>query len=83
MATGDDNVNLVILLTARQIVKNVRIVCCIHNNKNIEKARNAGADSVVSPTFIGGLRMASEMVSPYRRHLFGYLLRDKQKKPTY
>jgi len=79
VATGDDNVNLVIVLTARQIVPNIRIVCCIHNVKNIDKARNAGASSVVSPTFIGGLRMASEMVRPTVVTFLDIMLRDKQK----
>jgi len=79
VATGDDNVNLVIVLTARQLSKSIRIVCCIHNSKNIDKARNAGADSVVSPTFIGGLRMASEMVRPTVVTFLDIMLRDKQK----
>lgn len=79
VATGDDNINLVIVLTARQITKNIRIVCCIHNSKNMDKARNAGADSVVSPTFIGGLRMASEMVRPTVVTFLDIMLRDKEK----
>jgi voltage-gated potassium channel len=79
VATGDDNINLVIVLTARQIAKNIRIVCCIHNSNNMDKARNAGANSVVSPTFIGGLRMASEMVRPTVVTFLDIMLRDKQK----
>ena len=79
VATGDDNVNLVIVLTARQISKEIRIVCCMQNNKNIEKAKNAGANSAVSPTFIGGLRMASEMVRPTVVTFLDIMLRDKQK----
>ncbi len=79
VATGDDNVNLVIVLTARQLAPNIRIVCCIHNAKNMDKARNAGANSVVSPTFIGGLRMASEMVRPTVVTFLDIMLRDKQK----
>jgi voltage-gated potassium channel len=79
VATGDDNVNLVIVLTARQLAPDIRIVCCIHNAKNMDKARNAGANSVVSPTFIGGMRMASEMVRPTVVTFLDIMLRDKQK----
>ncbi|MBI5212434.1 MAG: potassium transporter TrkA, partial [Nitrospirae bacterium] len=38
-----------------------------------------GADAVVSPTFIGGLRMASEMVRPAVVSFLDTMLRDKQK----
>jgi voltage-gated potassium channel len=63
-ATGDDNQNLIISLTAKQLNPHVKVVACCNDLKNCEKTRKAGADGVVSPSFIGGLRMASEMVRP-------------------
>ena len=62
--TGDDNQNLVISLTARQINPAVRIVAQCNEMKNMEKMKKAGADSVVSPGYISGMRMASEMIRP-------------------
>jgi voltage-gated potassium channel len=62
--TGDDNRNLVVSLTARQLNHGVRVVAGCAEVRNTEKIRKAGADAVVSPTYIGGLRMASEMIRP-------------------
>jgi voltage-gated potassium channel len=76
---GDDNQNLVISLTARQLNPSLRIVARCHELKNIEKMKKAGADSVVSPVFIGGLRMASEMVRPAVVSFLDIMLRDKEK----
>lgn len=62
--TMDDNLNLVITLTAKQLNPAIRIVAGCQDVRNTAKMKMAGADSVVSPTFIGGLRMASEMIRP-------------------
>ena len=62
--TGDDNQNLVIALTARQLNPGVRVVAQCNETKNMEKIKKAGADAVVSPGYISGMRMASEMVRP-------------------
>jgi len=62
--TGDDNQNLVICLTARQLNPEVRVVAQCNETKNMDKIRKAGADAVVSPGYISGMRMASEMVRP-------------------
>lgn len=77
--TGDDNENLVISLTAKQLNPNIRVVSRCHDTKNIGKMKKAGADSVVSPTFIGGLRMASEMIRPAVVSFLDIMLRDKEK----
>jgi len=62
--TADDNQNLVVCLTAKQINHKVRVVVSCQELRNADKMRKAGADAVVSPTYIGGLRMASEMIRP-------------------
>jgi voltage-gated potassium channel len=62
--TGDDNQNLVISLTAKYLNPNVRIVARCNEIKNDDRMRKAGADAVVSPSLIGGLRMASELIRP-------------------
>ncbi|MBF0472341.1 MAG: potassium channel protein [Nitrospirae bacterium] len=62
--TGDDNHNLVICLSAKQLNPKIRVVVRCRQIKNMDKMRKVGADSIVSPQFIGGLRMASEMIRP-------------------
>ena len=63
--TGDDSRNLMIIITAKQINPQVRVVARAQEMRNIEKMRKAGADEVVSPGFTGGMRMASAMVRPH------------------
>jgi voltage-gated potassium channel len=77
--TGDDNQNLVISLTAKQLNPDIRVVARCWDLKNIEKMKKAGADAVVSPTFIGGLRMASEMVRSTVVSFLDTMLRDREK----
>jgi voltage-gated potassium channel len=75
--TGDDNQNLVITLTARQLNPVVRVVAQCNETKNMEKIRKAGADAVVSPGYISGMRMASEMVRPTVVTFLDKMLRGK------
>jgi voltage-gated potassium channel len=77
--TGDDNQNLVVSLTAKQLNPNLRVVARCNEIRNSEKMKKAGADAVVSPTSIGGLRMASEMVRPTVVSFLDTMLRDKEK----
>jgi len=77
--TGDDNRNLVITITAKQLNPHVRVVTRCDDTKNSEKMKKAGADAVVSPSFIGGLRMASEMTRPTAVSFLDMMLRDKEK----
>jgi voltage-gated potassium channel len=76
---GDDNQTLVISLTAKHLNPHVRVVAKCIDTKNIEKLSKAGADAVVSPTYIGGLRMASEMIRPTVVSFLDIMLRDKEK----
>ncbi len=77
--TGDDNQNLVICVTAKQLNPNIRVVAECNEMRNGEKMKKAGADSVVSPNLIGGLRMASEMIRPTVVSFLDIMLRDKEK----
>ncbi len=63
--TGDDNKNLVISLTAKQLNPAARVVARCHEVRNIPKIRKAGADVIVSPDFTGGLRIVSAMLRPH------------------
>ncbi|MCA1932951.1 MAG: potassium channel protein [Calditerrivibrio sp.] len=75
----DDKSNIVITITARQANNNLRIVTQCRDIKNVDKIKKAGADSVISPTFIGSLRMTSEMVRPTVVTFLDMMLRDKEK----
>ena len=77
--TGDDNENLVITLTAKQINPELRVVARCREIENSEKLKKAGADAVVSPALIGGLRMASEMIRPTVVTFLDAMLRDREK----
>lgn len=77
--TGDDNYNLVITFTAKQLNPNLRIISKIRDIKNGDKIKKAGADSVISPYNVGGLRIVSEMVRPTVVSFLDTMLRDKEK----
>jgi len=76
---GDDNQNLVVSLTAKQLNPKLRVVARCNDMRNGEKMKKAGADAVVSPCAIGGLRMASEMVRPTVVSFLDIMLRDREK----
>ena len=59
-----DEANLFLLLTAKNLNHDLRIVTKVVNDGARAKLLRAGADAVVAPNFIGGLRMASEMLRP-------------------
>jgi len=56
--------NLLLILTAKGINPALKIIAKAEEDESEHKMRKAGADGVVLPEFIGGLRMASEMVRP-------------------
>ncbi len=69
-ALPHDKENLVITVLAHQRFPKVRIVARSAEQKFSERMLRAGASSTVSPSRIGGLRMASEIIRP---HVVGFL----------
>lgn len=63
-ALPTDKENLYITMSARMLNPTMRIVSKFVDVGIEPKLRKAGANSVVSPTLIGGLRIASEMIRP-------------------
>ena len=63
-ALTDDRDNLFVVVTARSLTESLRIVSKAVDNDNILKLERGGADVVVAPALIGGVRMASVMVRP-------------------
>jgi voltage-gated potassium channel len=77
--SGDDNLNLVISLTAKQLNPQIRVVSECQEVSNGGKMKKVGVDSIVSPSYIGGLRMASEMIRPTVVSFLDIMLRDRDK----
>ncbi|MDX1494916.1 MAG: TrkA family potassium uptake protein, partial [Longimicrobiales bacterium] len=75
----EDNQNVVITLSARQLNPDVRIVARLQDVEQEDKIRKVGADAVVSPQHIGGLRLASELIRPTVVTFLDEMLRDKDK----
>jgi voltage-gated potassium channel len=63
-ALNDDKANLFVTISARALNPSARIVAKSIEPSTEAKLRRAGADSVVAPNYIGGVRLFSEMVSP-------------------
>ncbi len=74
--TGDDNRNLVITLSAKQINSACRIVARCHEMNYFSKMERVGADAIVSPDFTGGLRIVSSMVRPHVVNFLDEMLRS-------
>jgi voltage-gated potassium channel len=74
-----DEENLFVTLTARSLNPKIRIVTKGIDLKSHDKMVKAGADAVVSPTNIGGMRMVSEMIRPAVVSFLDMMLRERKK----
>ena len=76
--TGDDSRNLMIVITAKQLQPDIRVVARCQETRNIEKMRKAGADAIVSPDFTGGMRIASAMIRPHVLSFLDEMLKSEK-----
>lgn len=76
-ALRDDSDNLLITVQARYISPTIKIVARCNENNLTDKFYRAGANYVVNPAFIGGMRMASEMVRPHVVTFLDRMLRGR------
>jgi voltage-gated potassium channel len=72
----NDRDNLFVVLTARGLNPKVRIVSKCQEEESTQKFVRAGADRLVSPNHIGGMRMASEMIRPSVVSFLDVMVRD-------
>lgn len=80
-ALTDDKDNLFVTITARSYNPTARIVAKCIEPSTEAKLRRAGANSVVSPNYIGGMRMVSEMIRPATVEFLDRMLRgDREGK---
>lgn len=76
IALPSDKENIFVTITARQLNPRLRIIAKGTDPKTDKKLVKAGADKVVSPAFIGGMRMASELIRPSAVTFMDKMLRD-------
>jgi voltage-gated potassium channel len=71
-----DKDNLYIIVSTRQRNSRARIVARITEVSHAEKLKRAGADSVVAMNYIGGRRIASEMMRPVFMRFLDDMIKD-------
>ncbi len=76
--TGDDSHNLMVAMSVKLLNSTARVVARLHDIRNADKARRAGADEIVSPDFTGGMRIASAMVRPHVVNFMDQMLRSDE-----
>ncbi len=76
ICTDDDKVALVTTVLARQLNPRIRVVARATTERAASRLRQAGADGVVAPAQIGGMRLASELVRPSVVSFLDQMLRD-------
>lgn len=75
-ALNSDKDNLYLTVSARQENAKIRVVARCAELSHVDKMKKAGADAVVSPNYIGGLRLVSEMVRPSVVRFLDEMMRD-------
>ena len=63
-ALPEDADNVFIVLTARSLNNNIRIISRASKQSSIQKLKKAGADNVIMPDRIGGIHMATLVSKP-------------------
>ena len=72
----EDRDNILLTVSARQANTELRIVARASLFENEKKFGRVGANAVISPNHIGGVRMASEMIRPRVVDFFESMVRD-------
>jgi voltage-gated potassium channel len=76
---NEDGNNLLITVQARYVNPTIKIVARCNENNLADKFSRAGANYIVNPAFIGGMRMASEMIRPHVVTFLDRMLRGQDK----
>jgi voltage-gated potassium channel len=76
-ALREDKDNLFVVISARAANATARIVARSGDLRVFELRRKAGANAVVSPNFIGGMRIASELLRPNVVEFLDEMVRDR------
>jgi voltage-gated potassium channel len=76
-ALPNDKDNLYLVVTARQANPEARIVARGSTLEMLDKLKKAGSNAVVSPNYIGGIAMVSELIRPHVITFVDAMLRDR------
>jgi len=63
VSVGRDDTTVLVVLTLREIAKQVRIIARVDEQENVKLVRSGGADVIVSPPRFGGYLMADAIES--------------------
>lgn len=72
----NDRDNLFVVITSRGLNPRLRVVAKVEDISGRNKFIRSGADAAISANFIGGLRMASELMRPDAVNFLDLMLRD-------
>ncbi len=75
----EDKDNLFLVVTASFMKPGLRIVAKCIEHGSVAKFKRAGASYVVSPSFIGGMRIASQLLRPNVVNFLDSMLRGRDK----
>lgn len=78
-ALRSDKDNLYLTFSSRQLNTRLRIVARAMEKDATTKMIRAGADKVVAPNILGGMRIAAEMIRPDVTEFLDVMLRDKER----
>ncbi|MEM9071321.1 MAG: potassium channel protein [Myxococcota bacterium] len=78
-ALTTDKDNLFVTISVKHLNPRARIVAKSIDGSTNPKLRRAGAHAIVSPNYIGGLRLVSEMIRPQAVQFLDRLLREDNK----
>ena len=73
-----DQDNLFVVISAKKLNPNLRVASKAVENNSPAKLRTAGADEVVLPDHIGGIRLASGILEPHLLDFFGKMQENRQ-----
>ena len=76
-ALRNERDNLFVVITARGLNPKLRIISSIQDPNSREKFLRSGANGTVNAHFIGGLRLASELMRPDTVSFLDLMLRDR------
>lgn len=78
-ALSNDKDNLFLTVSAKMLQPRITIVAKAIELNMMKKLKRAGASRVVSPNYIGGMRMASEILRPHVTNFLDRMLRGTDK----
>lgn len=75
----DDRDNVFVVLSARALNEKLRIISKADDQSAAAKVKRAGANEVVLPALIGGMRIASQIVRPTVVQFLDEMLRERER----